>query len=272
MDKKRSPRHPQIGLQEALEKIKLVYEKEHTHKVGREVVAKDLGYSGLNGKSAAVIASLRQYNLLEQAGEALKVSDDAVTILELPIGNPERAEAINRVAFAPKLFAEFKETFGLKPPSDDNLRLSLVRQGFNKGAADSVIRIFRDVISLVQEQGISYNPESVLPVARQSMETLPHQQLAQQVIPTQRVVYQPISKAQETFKEDNVSEKLHYRLSDECRVRVLFEGSVTKEAINKLIAYLKLGVEDFPSKRQEEKGGFQKEKQLLPFIEEEENN
>jgi hypothetical protein len=158
MDSKgRSPRYPQVTLKEAMERVRMLYAKEHRHKADKEVVAKDLGYAGLNGASLGMIAALKHYNLIEYVGDGLRVSDDAVTILELPHGNAERAEAIKRVAFAPKLFAELSEIYGSKLPSDENLRLYLVRKGFGDKAANSVVRTYKDTISLVQDEIGDYN-------------------------------------------------------------------------------------------------------------------
>ena len=235
--KSRSPRYPQMSLQDALGRVKMVYEKEHTHKADREVIATDMGYAGLNGASAAVIASLRQYGLLERMGDAMRVSDDATTILELSPGEPERAAALQRVAFAPPLFAELNAQFGLKLPSDENLRLHLVKRGFNSKAANTLIRTFRDTLSLVKEEGQAYDAEIDTDVP--SQETSRNMQHLQ---PT-RIDLAP---------QAGVSESLQYRLTDDCKVRVLFEGSVSQEAIAKLIAYLNLGVDAFPAKKASE--------------------
>lgn len=235
MDKKsRSPRYPQMSLQDAIGRIKMVYEKEHTHKADREVIATDMGYAGLNGASAAVIASLRQYGLLERAGDAMKVSEDATAILELPVGDPERSAAIQRVAFAPQLFAELNEAFGSTLPSNENLRLHLVKRGFNRNAANTLIRTYRDTLSLVKEEGQGYDAETSTDVS--SQETSRNMQH----LPTARM---------DLSSQAGAGENLQYRLTDDCKVRVLFEGSVSQEAITKLIAYLNLGIDAFPVKK-----------------------
>lgn len=64
----RSPRYPNINLQDAIEKVRVIYQREHIHKVNREVIAKDLGYAGINGASASIISSIKQFGLLESIG------------------------------------------------------------------------------------------------------------------------------------------------------------------------------------------------------------
>src|SRR5258708_574477 len=122
MAKGRSPNYPSVTLREAIDRIRLVYNAEHTHKADKNVVATDLGYTGLNGKSLTLIGALKRYGLLEVDDDGLKVSDEAVTILELPENDAERQSALSRAALAPPLFAELKETFGNSLPSDENLR------------------------------------------------------------------------------------------------------------------------------------------------------
>jgi len=251
----RSPKYPQIGLAEAIERIRAVYKKEHRHKADKEVIAKSLGYAGLNGKSLGIMATLKQYMLLETMGDGLRVSDDAVTIIELPQGDPERADSIRRAAFAPTLFSEINDYYGNKLPSDENLRLFLIRKGFNSKAAGIVLRTYRDTMRLVNEEAGDYNGSIVemsksqetpmpgqLPLGKSSFEV--QRAFASQTASDLYALGVPMP-SQGSFSED-----LQYRVSEDCKVRVLFEGAVTQEAIKKLVAYLQLGMDDFPSKAQ----------------------
>src|SRR4051812_44259513 len=108
MAKHRSPNCPQIPFSEAIEKGRRVYEKEHTHPANKTVVAQDLGYKGLSGRSLAALGALRQYGILEGTGEALRISADAVAYYEMDNG-PQKQEAIKRMIFSPSLFAELRE-------------------------------------------------------------------------------------------------------------------------------------------------------------------
>jgi cytochrome c2 len=42
------------------------------------------------------------------------------------------------------------------------------------------------------------------------------------------------------------SEELRYRIAPDCKVHIQFDGIATQTAIRKLIAYLQMGIEDFP--------------------------
>lgn len=151
MARVRSPNYPAISLPEAIERVRKVYEKEHTHKADPEVVAKALGYSGLNGASASVMSALKKYGLLEEVGKDLKVSHQALTILVDPKDSLDRANLIRLAAFSPALFSELRAQYGDSVPSDENLRSYLLKRGFAQSSIDAPIRSYRETISFVAD-------------------------------------------------------------------------------------------------------------------------
>ena len=81
MDKRiRSPNYPALGLPDALAKAAGIYRVLHNHAGPREVIAKAMGYTGLNGASATAISALHKYGLLERSGEENKISERAMRI------------------------------------------------------------------------------------------------------------------------------------------------------------------------------------------------
>jgi hypothetical protein len=176
MSKHRSPNCPQITFAEAIEKGRKVYDKEHTHPAAKQVVAGDLGYSGMNGRSLSLIGALRQYGILEGSGDALRVTKDAVAYFEMDDG-PEKQQAIQNMLFAPALFAELWELSKDKLPSDGNLRHQLIGKGFLPKSADEVIATFRANLALAGKVESAYDegekekplmpPETLTPPAQQ---------------------------------------------------------------------------------------------------------
>lgn len=164
MAKQRSPNYPGLSIQKALGKAEAVYRAEHTHPAPRDVVAKHLGYGSLNGSSLTAIGALNHYGLLEAAGEGLRVSDDAVTIFELPPTEVAHRQALTRCAFKPSLFEELRSQFGDKLPSEANLRHALIKKGFIPSAADGVIRVFRENLEVVGVAGNGYHEEEEPPM------------------------------------------------------------------------------------------------------------
>ncbi|MBD1879072.1 hypothetical protein [Coleofasciculus sp. FACHB-T130] len=57
------------------------------------------------------------------------------------------------------------------------------------------------------------------------------------------------SSTHSTKAQDLPFEILQWRLSEDCTVRIQFNGSVTQEAIKKLIAILELNTDVYPTKQ-----------------------
>ncbi|HEY6442893.1 MAG TPA: hypothetical protein VIY66_06085 [Candidatus Acidoferrales bacterium] len=156
MSNQRSPNCPQISFSEAIEKGRTVYNKEHTHPAAKAVIAADLGYKGISGASLSLIGALRQYGILEGSKDAMRVSDDAVAYYELDEGEDKR-QAAGRMAFKPSLFEEMKSQFGESIPSEANLRHWLIKKRFLPKAADDVIRVYKENITLAAGEQSGYS-------------------------------------------------------------------------------------------------------------------
>jgi len=170
MAKPRSPNYPAISLRDALDRVRKVYEKEHTTKASPDVVVKAMGYASLNGASMTILSALKKYGLLEEIGKELKVSGDALTILVDPKESQERIAAIRRAAFTPSLFSELRQQYGDSSPSDENIRSFLLKRGFLQSTVDNAIRAYRDTLALVSEFPNGDNPNKSDPDQETSMD------------------------------------------------------------------------------------------------------
>jgi ribosomal protein L37AE/L43A len=61
--KTRSPNYPAMSLEEALQRLRVIYDKQRRYPTTRDVLAKLLGYGGVNGASATVLSALGKYGL-----------------------------------------------------------------------------------------------------------------------------------------------------------------------------------------------------------------
>ena len=152
----RSPNYPALSLPEALKRVRLIYQAQHTHAAPREVVVKSMGYNGINGASATAISALHKYGLLDHQGDEVRISELAMRYLH-PQDDVERAQALREAAGSPSLFRELAEKFPGRLPSEEVLRNYLIRNGFNPAAASSVILSYRDTIELVEREGGAYD-------------------------------------------------------------------------------------------------------------------
>lgn len=168
MARARSPEYPAISLKEAIDRAKLVYDKDYQNRLPKRVIAEHMGYSGLSGASLPVIAALGKYGLLEGRGDETRISDLAVAIIAHAPGSPERIAALKQAATSPELFAEIEGRFP-GGASDQAIRSYLLTNKFIPGAADAAIRAYRDTKTLVDSESAGYTelpkPSDLLPEA-----------------------------------------------------------------------------------------------------------
>jgi hypothetical protein len=153
MSRSRSPNYPQIGLKEAVQRVSNVYKRDYQASLTRNLAADRLGYSGLNGKSLAVLAALGKFGLLEGRGEETRVTDLAVRILAFPAGSPERRAALREAASRPELFVELDRRFAGGEASDGAIRAWLITRGFIPPAAEAAVRAYRETKQLLEAEG-----------------------------------------------------------------------------------------------------------------------
>ena len=152
MSRSRSPNYPQIGLKEAVQRVSGVYKRDYQASLTRDLAAERLGYSGLNGKSLAVLAALGKFGLLEGRGEETRVSDLAVRILAFSPGSAERRAALADAANRPELFVELDQRFARGQASDGAIRAWLITRGFIPPAAEAAVRAYRETKQMLEAE------------------------------------------------------------------------------------------------------------------------
>ncbi len=150
----RSPNYPAISLTEAIGRIESIYREINRHAGPREVIAKAMGFGGLNGASATVISALHKYGLLDRDGDEVRVSDRALRILH-PHSDSERSAAVVEAGRAPSLFAELAEKFPGRVTNQDLLKNYLIRRGFAPSALDAVVAAYLETSEIVARESES---------------------------------------------------------------------------------------------------------------------
>jgi len=172
--RKRSPSAPSMSLDEALERVIKVYEKEQRHPAPTDAVAQNMGYKNANsGAALKTIAALTNYGLLERAGAGkLAVSADVQSYHYGP--NPDLKEQILiRWLESPAVFERLLNKYKTSLPSDSTIRFDLIEEGFKPGTAESVLRSFKRSVEFagyfdakhgslpVENEDLEYEKESV---------------------------------------------------------------------------------------------------------------
>jgi len=144
MARMRSPNYPAIPLGQAIELVKEIHAKNRTNVIDRGSAARDMGYSGLTGRTLKLLGALGQFDLVAKAGKGdLKVTQTAVDILH-GLDTKTKAEALRKAGTAPRLFKELHERFTDGIPSENVIRSYLIQQGYGDAAIGPVIKSFID--------------------------------------------------------------------------------------------------------------------------------
>lgn len=149
----RSPNYPAISLPEAINLVTKLHQREGRSPVDAERAALALGYNSLSGASRTKLSGLRKFELVEDTGNGIRVSDLTMAILH-PDSPDEKRSALHQAATAPALFRDLAELPGA---SDENLISRLVRQGFTEAGAKLAVTAFRKTMSLVKGEAPGYD-------------------------------------------------------------------------------------------------------------------
>ena len=157
----RSPAYPSLGLPGAIEKVRLLYDREHRTPASVAVAASAWGYSSKSSAGPATIAALKHFGLLEESGRGddrqVRISDLAFDILIEPGGSEKQLTAIRSAAMIPALFRQLWEEFG-DHGSEQNLQAHLLRLGYNRNAVRPCIQHYRETIKVAYPGGKAGEP------------------------------------------------------------------------------------------------------------------
>jgi hypothetical protein len=144
--RQRSPNYPIIGLEEAVRRVRRLYQAEGQTDVPREAALKHLGYDADSGTARAMLSALRKFGLLDYRDGKIVVSSRAVDILEFGQEHSRHLQALKAAALAPDVYSQLVAKYrrGGRLPSDVSLRPVLIADlGFNPKVADSFLKDFR---------------------------------------------------------------------------------------------------------------------------------
>ena len=166
----RSPNYPVFSLDDAIKKVRLIYEAERKAATTAEVIQKHLGYEKPSGSGGRAVSALRQYGLLDEDKGKYRVSESGYHLIMLPEYDPKWIVALKRAAGNPTIFAKLKAEYPSGLPSDETLRSHLItEEGFNPASVGDFIRVFRQTIEFAARLG----PDQPSPSVADASETDP---------------------------------------------------------------------------------------------------
>lgn len=143
--------YPSLSLQQAIEKIGLLYAVERRTTVPLDIAMKAMGYkSPSSGPSTSTRSALKQFGLLEESGSGssrkVGVSGEAYNILEGP--EHVKVAAVRAAALRPPTHKMIWEQFGLDTGSDENFAWQLEHEyGFSRSGAIDFVRKYKQTMT-----------------------------------------------------------------------------------------------------------------------------
>lgn len=209
--RKKSPRAPSISLDEAIDRVMKVYDKEKRHAAPTDVVAQDIGYKNAsNGAALSALASLRYYGLLDRPEDGmLSVSKDVENYRYAPDPGLKQ-ELLRKWLLAPSVFSELIEKYPHGLPSDANLRYVLINSGFNPVSAEAVLTVFKRSVDFAD---YFKGKPSTASAAHPESESIAVEQAVAMSVEAPAAVAAPVSSVAGGLDGEGEHDKIPVRLS-----------------------------------------------------------
>ncbi len=142
----RSPGYPTVGLREAVDRVRKLYDTDGKAGAPVDVAAKHIGFSAAHGQAHSVLSALKKFGLVAGGGGRIVPTQRAIEILKLPETDPRRLQALKDAAMSPSIYRELVEHYGETGlPSNDALEAEIeVDRGFNPNAVSGFVKDFRE--------------------------------------------------------------------------------------------------------------------------------
>ena len=147
-----------FGLNEAVDKIKILWEKDGKAGAPKEVAIQHLGHSKLmSGPPARTLSALKQFGLTEEKDGRIIVSQIGMDIILYPHDDDRHVRSLKKAALEPniykKLFHEYQDGF----PSRETIKAELISGfEFNHRRVDGFLN---DFLKTLEYAGLQFGEE-----------------------------------------------------------------------------------------------------------------
>ena len=155
----RSPSYPDLDLQEALEKAKLLWDAENRNLAPIAAIQDHWHHKPNTGPGLRAVAALKKFGLLTDQGRGNtrqgRLTESAIKIiLDEREDRTERDALIRQAALSPPIHAALWERYKGNLPSDVTLRYALQSErSFSTAGANALIKEFRSTIEFAKLEG-----------------------------------------------------------------------------------------------------------------------
>lgn len=232
LKKGRSPRYPRLSLPDALPHAKKLYDGADQSTIDTNTAYRVLGYSGKTGASATVLGALRQYNLVDGLRGDVSISDLALGILQ-PESERELSKGLMDAFASPEAFSQILDHFsGNVPKSDEPITAFLIRTlGFLRKGASECLKSFRESQAYVEAKYVAGTELVPVPGDEDSSADKADEPENSRVSEKGEV---------ESASPKSSNQFISIPLTKVCSAEIRFDGTVSEDAIERLIAYVEL--------------------------------
>jgi len=183
----------------------------------KETLARAMGYNRLHGTAQTSIRALLLYGLLQQVDPKVFTSSDRARLLLTmqEDASPQRRQVLELAAFTPPLFQQLRTQYGEKRPTVPEVMRDMVRLGTPVRVVATVAKAYLETLDFLAEEGADARDLQLEEGDQTGADG---------------------STASSTPARER--EVLSWPLTQACHVRVELTGSVTRQAIQKLIQML----------------------------------
>lgn len=237
---KRSPGYPMCSLEEAVQKAKILWDKDQNNPIPIEAAYEHLGYKPSGGGYAArILAALKKYGLIYEKQNDIYLTEEAVDLALHEQSDEKYSDTIKILALKPTIYAKLINDYNGNLPSNATLKIKLIKDyEFNPSSVDDFLLNFRNTIEFAKLQKSNEIEKEKTDTGEQKMETMGSS-------PTRTAAsFKPSTFVNETSER----EIANYPIGRGLKARILISGgsAVTTDTIEKLIKLLDINKDDFP--------------------------
>lgn len=144
----RSPSYPMISLEEAIKRVKLIWEKDGNNKIPQEVAIQHLGYKQKTSYSSRIIAALKKFGLINEEQNDIILTKNAVDLAICEQTDQQYIKSLKETALKPAIYEKLYSEYKGKVPSTATLKHKLIT-GYrvNPKSVDDLIDNFASTIN-----------------------------------------------------------------------------------------------------------------------------
>lgn len=237
----RSPNYPAVGLRNAVERVRSLYQTDGKAGAPAKLAAVHIGFASPHGEAMSVVAALKKFGLVETTKGRVAPTQRAIEIINLPDSDSRRIQALKDAALSPTIYRELIEQHrDTGFPADDVLQSELVTyKDFNPKAVSGFVKDFKDTLDFA---GLSDLTKLESETERQAEE--PSEMPETQMQPPKAIppLAQPVGQ-----KKTSVNS---WTLSPEVSAQLRIDGEVNKEDLDLLRDYVEITIKALSRKQE----------------------